>query len=124
MKRLTLTSVTLCVLLIFGSRSTAAAQHVETGTIEVGFGGGIGGGLPSLEGDLLAAIQQSDPSATLTDVSETEWNVGGSVGAGIADNTLVKFEVLRTKIFSGTINSGGESISLDTSLTEFTGGVE
>jgi opacity protein-like surface antigen len=123
-KRLTSTVAILCTCVIFWPHPAAAAQRVETGTIEAGFGAGISGGLPSLESDFVDAIQQTDPSATLTDVSDTEWNVGGSVGVGIAENTLVKFEVMRTKVFSGTVNSSGESIDIDVNITEFTGGVE
>ena len=74
-----------------------------------------------------------DALAAASNLSDTEWNVGGSVGASVADNLIVRFDWVRTHLFSATVNlpsfgtpfaPNGPSFETDVNVNEFTGGVE
>lgn len=114
--------LTLAIIMLWAQ--TGFSQRIQAGDIEIAGTFGYTGGFPDIGQIILAGALSVDPTATLSESSNPNWNLGVMGGAGIADNLLVIGNVTYSKIFSGTLVTSGVPVDLGASLTEITGGVE
>ena len=115
----------MCAILCLPS--PAVAQSIDVGVFEVSASGGMSGGMEDLTGvDILS--DETDPidPGDIANISDTHWNVGGGIAAGLTENILARFDIVRTRLFSASVDlpTAGEFVDIDASLLEFTGGVE
>lgn len=109
----------------WGAPLDAAARQIDAGQIELSASWGVAGGFRDLAG-LDVLLDQALPApASLDGLSDTHLSFGGGVAAGLRDDTLVRIDVGRTRLFSAAISvPGSGTVEIDTSLVEVTGGVD
>jgi hypothetical protein len=114
-------------VLAAGAGGALAQAPTAAGAIEVSGVFGAAGNIPSVSGQLSAALNEVSPGFTVSDGSEFKWYVGGTAGYAITKNLLFVFGTDYNHIGSSNITYGSgvskTTISAGYSLTDFTGGI-